>query len=55
MPQNIGYGVPETYDYINTTYKDAGDTFSARVEAYLLDIDVSQETIDAIKANLLED
>lgn len=44
-----------TYNYINTTYKSAGDTFSARVEAYLLEIGVSQETIDAIKANLLED
>ena len=46
--------IEKTYNYIESNYGSAGDSFSTRVEKFLLNVGVSQEKINAIKSNLLE-
>lgn len=47
--------IEKTYNFIADNYGSEGDSFSTRVEKYLLDVGVTQNKINAIKNNLLED
>ena len=46
--------IEKTYNFIADNYGNPGDSFSTRVEKFLLDVGVTQSKINAIKNNLLE-